>query len=333
MTARQLVPVLLSVLTAHLAPGGVPWAGMHVGLTTGEPLATHRACHEALRAPDLQLHADDLKPLPFFHDLYTFRGPAGSTDVVSAFAVEAGRLETERVDARTRYRFSVTLVLADTTLRTVTNTHDTVYVDVPRRLADDHLLYTHVEVQAPPSRSTRQRVIMTDATTPGVGQLYHEARPIPDYSGTALMLSDIALGRPDTRSGWQREGVALALFPTTQFPASAFDVYYEIYNMTPGVAYMTEIRIDAVPQGDGARAIEPVRLRFSGEAGNARGGTLAELRRIEAALPKGSYSISVKITDSRTGAVATQSRTFSVRGADRGATMVAALPLERVRRR
>ena len=65
---------------------------MHAGLTTGEPLATPGADHGTLRAPDPSLHADDLRPLPFFHDLYTFRGPAGSTDIVSAFAVEAGHL-------------------------------------------------------------------------------------------------------------------------------------------------------------------------------------------------------------------------------------------------
>ena len=39
------------------------------------------------------------------------------TAIVTAFAVEAGRLETEAADSRTRYRFSVTLVLADTAIR------------------------------------------------------------------------------------------------------------------------------------------------------------------------------------------------------------------------
>ena len=108
--------------------------------------------------------SDDLGPLPFFYDLYTFRGRGGRTTVVSAFAVEAGRLETERSDNRSRYRFSVTLVLVDTIRRSVTDTHDTVHVDVDRPLDDEHLLYTQIVLRAPPSsaicrtaaQSTRQ---------------------------------------------------------------------------------------------------------------------------------------------------------------------------------
>jgi hypothetical protein len=52
---------------------------------------------------------EDSRPLPFFYDLYTFRGSGGATAVVGAFAVEAGELETEDADGRVRYRFSVTL--------------------------------------------------------------------------------------------------------------------------------------------------------------------------------------------------------------------------------
>ena len=136
----------------------------------------------------------DARALPFFYDLYTFRGHGRGTDVVAAFAVPAGRLQTEREGGSVRYRFDVTLVLADTARRSVSRTDDSVLVDLPRRLDDDHLLFTHIEVQAPPSRATLQRVIVTDATRPGIGQLYDSSFPIPDYSGSDLMLSDIALG-------------------------------------------------------------------------------------------------------------------------------------------
>lgn len=260
------------------------------------------------------------RPLPFYYDLYTFRGPDGSTAVVSAFAVQAGHLETELVDGRVRYRFSVTLVLADTALRTVSNTHDTVYVAVPRAVDDEHLLYTHVEVTAPPSTNTRQRVIMIDATTPGIGQLYTEVFPIPDYTGSRLMLSDVALGQPGARSGWRRDGVTLALLPTSQFPSSAFDVYYEIYNLPQDNEYTTEI---AIRRSD-VRGEEPVRLRFVEKSGAAPGAAQREFRRVEAALPKGAYELTVTITDHRTGQTATRARSFEVHGWPRGATMVPA---------
>ena len=267
-------------------------------------------------------------PLPFFYDLYTFRGPDGRTAVVSAFAVEAGHLRTEEAQSRTRYRFSVTLVLVDPALRSVINTHDTVYVDLPRPLPDDHLLYTHVQLQARPSGSTLHRVLMFDATTPGIGQLYMEDFPIPDYSGDRLMLSDIALGQPDVNSGWTRGDVTLALLPTTQFPSSAFDVYYEIYNLPDGNPYTTEIAVEQLdPTGRGRNP--PVRLHFSGEADADDHGFLAELRRVETSLEKGSYRITVTVRDLSTGHSASRSRTVEVRGGGRGATMVAAMPQRR----
>lgn len=268
-------------------------------------------------------------PLPFFYDLYTFRGPHDSTVIVTAYAVKAGDLESETSDDRVQYRFSVSLVLADPAVSSVSNTHDTVFVDVERPLPGEHLLYTHVEILAPPSATTRHRVIMIDATTPGRGQLYTESFPIPDYSGTHLMLSDIALGQPDAASGWERGDVTLALLPTSQFPTSAFNVYYEIYNLPAGRQYTTEIGVEQVDSTDTSRDDEdarPVRLYFTGESAADEDGMLAELRLVQASLARGSYRITVVITDRTTGETVSRSRRFQVRGWERGATMVAALP-------
>jgi hypothetical protein len=268
------------------------------------------------------------RPLPFFYDLYTFRGSGDSTVVVAAFAVPAGQLEREQLAREVRYRFDVTLVLADTALRTVFRTDDSVYVSLPRRLAGQHLLSTHIEVQAPPSRSTVQRVIMTDATTPGIGDLQASGFPIPDYSGRHLMLSDIALSQPGARAGWRRGGETLALLPTGEFPRSAFDVYYEIYNLPDGRPYTTEIAVERVDPRTGAPTAEdrPVRLRYAGEAMARPDGTVAELTFVDAAVSRGRYRITVTVTDQGSGESASQSRLFQVSGWAPGATMVAAMP-------
>lgn len=271
------------------------------------------------------------RPLPFFYDLFTFRGERGGTAVVAAFAVPAGRLERELVASEVRYRFDVTLVLADTALRTVFRTDDSVFVRVSRPLAGEHLLYTHIEVQAPPSGTTQQRVIMTDATTPGIGQLYNAYFPIPDYSGDDLMLSDIALGQPGAQAGWRRGDVTLALLPTSQFPGTSFDLYYEVYNLPAGTPYSTEIAIEPVDDartlriGDGSA----VRLRFAGESAAQPNGSLQELRHVEASVARGRHRITVTVTDERTGRTASRSRILHVREWRRGATMVAALPRDR----
>lgn len=267
-------------------------------------------------------------PLGFYYDLYTFRGEGGRTRVVAAFAVPAGRLEETEVGDEVRYRFDVSLVVADTALKSVVRTDDSVFVAATRPLAGRHLLFTQVEMEAPPSRSTVHRVIMTDASTPGTGQLYGDGFPVPDYSGTDLMISDIALGDPEVEGGWERGDVSLALLPTSQFPESDFEVYYEIYNLPPATRYATEIAVEEV-DARGRRLAGgggPVRLRFSGASPAWSGDVVRELRRVEAELDEGRYRLTVTIRSERTGETVSRSRLFHVRGWGPGATMVAALP-------
>ena len=275
-----------------------------------------------------------LRPLPFYYDLYTFRAEDGLTTVVAAFAVEAGKLETERVGDNDRYRFSVTLLLADTVLRSVTNRHDSVFVDLPRRMPGEHLLYTHFEVKAPPSPNIRQSVFMIDATEAGTGQMYWEYIQIPDYSGTELMLSDVALGQPDAGTGWERGEATLALLPTHRLPSREFDIYYEIYNLPAGNPYTTEITVERVADSSSETPEdrEPIRLRFAGESTAAAGGTLPELRRVVTPFAKGRYRITVTIEDLTTGKTASRSRTFEVQSSGHGATMVPALQVAPLKR-
>lgn len=278
-------------------------------------------------APGTSVATESVRPLPFFYDLYTFRGdsPEAGTTVVASIAIEAGKLRRERVDGQSRYRFDVRFVLADTAIRSVSNTEDSVYLSMPSALSSRHLVHTYVEVAAEPSDATLQRVVVTDAARPGTGQLYTSPFPIPDYSGPELMLSDIAFGLPDATGGWTRKGVTLALLPTSQFPASAFDVYYEVYNLPDGTPYETELAIRSIDdEGNGTGS--PVRTLFTGEAVASEDGSVYELRRIESALPRGRYRFTVQVRDRIEGHVATRSRDFEVREWGGGATLVEAMP-------
>ena len=268
------------------------------------------------------------RPLPFYYDLYTFRGEGGTTRVVASFAVPVGELEEERERWSVRYRFDVSVELADTARRTVTRTDDSVHVRLPRRVRSEHLLHTHVELDARPSRTTVQRVIMTDASTPGIGQLYTTPFTIPDYRGDELMLSDVALGLTGAATGWRRGDATVALLPTRLFPASAFDVFYEVYNLPRGTPYQTDIAIEQIAGPDGEPVVDPrtVHLRFSGEARSDEEGTVAELRSVRSGLDRGRYRITATVTDAATGERARRSRTFRVRGWEPGATLVPALP-------
>lgn len=273
-------------------------------------------------------HPSAFGPLPFSYDLYTFRGEGGKTTVVASFAVPVRELHRESVDGEARYRFDVTFMLTDTVLHEVNRSDDSVFVGSPSSLDGDHLLHTWVELDAEPSRSTHQRVIMTDASTPGVGQMYQSPYPIPDYGGTELMLSDVALGLPDRAHGWKRGAAALALLPTSQFPESAFDLYYEIYNLPADHEYSTEISVASLDGPDTGPALQTpvVRTIFSGRSGAGPDGTVSELRRVTSALESGAYRLTVTVRDDETGAIATIVRRFHVRGWRAGTTLVPALP-------
>lgn len=263
-------------------------------------------------------------PLPFFYDLYTFRSEGHRTDVVAAIAVEAGNLRRVRSGSDRRYRFDLRFTLTDTVSRTVFRSVDSVFVSLPYELPGEHLLHTFVEVSTPASPSMMQRVVVTDASRPGVGQLYQSPLEVPDYSGGALMLSDIAFGLPDAEEGWKRRGHTIALLPTSQFPESAFDVYYEIYNLPTGTPYETEIAIEPADSEDGERSV--ARAVFRDESAAGPDASVAELRRVESALPEGGYRLTVTVRNEVTRQSASQSRLIRVRGWGEGMTLVQAHP-------
>lgn len=285
----------------------------------------------AVEAIDLRSRtASPAGPLPFFYDLYSFRGDSGRTAVVASFAVRAGKLDREQVEGRVRYRFSVTLVLADTARRIVSRADDTVFVAVSGPLAQEHLLHAFIETRAQPSSTTVQRVVMIDAPNPGTGQLYSYAFEIPDYSGDHLMLSDVALGLPGRKGGWKRGDVTLALLPSLYFPGGVFDVYYEIYNLPNGNPYNTEIAFEPVDEAGAPRAgsERPIRVRFAGESSAGLDGVLRELRRVEVPLSTGYYRLTVTVTDEERGVSTHRSRLLQVREWSEDATLVPTCPVK-----
>ncbi len=292
--------------------------GCSPGQTTLNSADVRQLYHEALESDSHYPRFS--RDLPFFYDLYTFRGQSGKTVVVAAFAVPADKLEKSHDDKGSHYRFDVSLILADTASGTISRTDDSTSVSTRRLLGGDDLLRTHLEVQVPPSLTTLQRVIVTDATAPGIGQLYGGPFPIPDYSGKQLMLSDIALGRPDTTGGWKRGQVTLALVPTSNFPGGNFSVFYEVYNLPAGRNYTTEITIERLDKGTAAKLRdlfgggEDIDIRFAGESTAGPDATLPELRRVEAPLGKGRYRLTVTVRDTSTGQSTRRSRLFRIPG-------------------
>ncbi len=242
------------------------------------------------------------KDLPFYFDLYTFRGDAGRTNVVAAVAVPVEKLQKRDVALSSAYRVDLSLILVDTASRRVVRQDDSVALNATRAFKNDDLFRMHVEVAVPPSRTTLQRVIVSDPSEPGIGQLYGGPFPIPDYSTSKLMLSDIVLAEPRVEGRWKRGDVALALVPTGRFKGGSFRVFYEIYNIEKNSAYNTEIEIEPVQKSAGEKlksllgaGKNSISLKFDGVALDVQDGALQELRQVDAPLSPGRYRMRITV--------------------------------------
>ena len=241
------------------------------------------------------------KDLPFYFDLYTFRGVEGRTNVVAAVAVPVEKLQKSEAANNPAYRVDLSLILVDTAARKVIRQDDTIALATTRAFRNDDLFRMHVEVAVPPSSTTLQRVIVSDPSEPGIGQLYGGPFPIPDYSPGKLMMSDIVLAEPKVEGKWKRGNVALALVPTGRFKGGSFKVFYELYNIAKNTAYSTEIEIEPIQRSTGQRIKElfgsksRISLKFDGVAVDVDNGALQELRQVEAPLPVGRYRMRITV--------------------------------------
>ncbi|HEY0673423.1 MAG TPA: hypothetical protein VGD27_14190 [Longimicrobiales bacterium] len=260
---------------------------------------------------------DFTKDLPFYFDLYTFRGEPGRTNVVAAVAVPVEKLQKTLVALSPSYRVDLSLILVDTASHKVIRQDDSVALTATRAFKNDDLFRMHVEVAVPPSRTTLQRVIVSDPSEPGIGQLYGGPFPIPDYSSAKLMLSDIVLAEPRVEGRWRRGNVALALVPTGRFKGGSFRVFYEIYNLEKNSAYTTEIEIEPVQRSAGQKIKDlfggksKIALKFDGVALDVQDGVLQELRQVEAPLAAGRYRMRI-IVRAANGEVTRGERLFAV---------------------
>ena len=259
-----------------------------------------------------------VKDLPFFFDLFTFRASEGRTSVVAAVAVPRDKLNMTEVASNPAYRIDLSLILVDTLTRKVIREDDSLMLATERLRKDDDLFRLHVEIALPPSKSIVQRLIISDPTEPGVGQLYGGPFPVPDYTGSKLMLSDIVLAEPGVKGKWHRGNVSLALVPTRYFKGGKFSVFYEVYNIAPNAHYSTEIEIEPVLKSTGQKlkgifgSKGTVRFKFEGEATDVKDGTMQELRRMDAPLGAGVYRMRVTVKNLENGETAHNERTFSI---------------------
>lgn len=232
------------------------------------------------------------QPLPFLHDVFTFRTPEGRTDLTAVFAVPAGM-----VGLATSPSLRVSVIAVDTLLNLVTRRDTTL---AAQRSGRDMYVRTHLTMAALPSDNTVYRLVVED-TASGRGGIARGGTDVRDYSTSGMMISDIVLALPDSAGDWRRGSVGLALaLPRTFSADRPFTVFYEIYNLPADRPYSTRVTVEQLGNtrfrrllGGGGPRID---VRF-GDVARVDGlGHIQESRQLATDLPVGRYRMTVLVT-------------------------------------
>jgi hypothetical protein len=235
--------------------------------------------------------------IPFTFDWYSFRGSDGRTQLAVAFGVPLWKVP----DNDPVLRFDVSI--ADTGAATPRVTRaNAATPPVARRSSRDEILRGHLALDVDPVQDAAYRVNLRDVRDSHVGMIYGGTIDIRDYSGDTLMVSDIVLAEQREEGSFVRNGQPLSLAPTQVFRAGMFRSYYEIYNLTPGSSYRTEITIE--PYRGGVRSAVKgifgrdtgVKLHFDDVVPAGASSTLAQLRDVNSALDPGDYIFRLIVT-------------------------------------
>jgi len=284
-----------------------------------------RMSSELREAAFAALETDSDRPdfdasLPFYYDLYTFRGADGDADVTAAIAVPATHLSPRDAGGQFIYSVGISLIVIDTIQKTVTRSDTVLNLRSQRRLGAGEHVRLHASLDAAPTLNSMYRLIVRDMAADARGQLYGGPAPAVSFTKPGLMISDLVLAEPGTGS-WTRGNVSLALVPPRQFrEGEPLNLFYELYNLPAGAQYRTEIvlapaqtsalsRIRKLFGGSGGT----IRLNFDGTADpDSRTGAVQELREVTAALKPGRYKLSVTVTNVQTEETASAEKVFLV---------------------
>ncbi|MGQ0560334.1 MAG: hypothetical protein ACT443_00505 [Gemmatimonadota bacterium] len=261
---------------------------------------------QALAALNSDSDVPDFKgDLPFWYDLYAFKGRAGLTDVTAAAAIPGTSLFSQPMGTQFIYSIQASLIFVDTATSEITR-KDSVFTYLSSRVLGEHEhLRLTIDMTVPHSKAGLHRIVLRDRVNPGAGQLYGGPSDIRNFSGESLMMSDIVLAESED-GGWRRGDARLALVPPRQFEEKKpLKLFYELYNLPANAAYRTEISMAPVAGVTGFGRIRKlfggsdgtIQLQFEGGAPPDTEGTIQELKQVSAEVKPGKYKVVVRVTN------------------------------------
>ena len=260
----------------------------------------------ALEALETDTHQPNFTgDLPFYYDLYSFKGDSGKTEVTIGVAIPGTNISGQHAGDYFIYQLQASLILIDTATSNIVR-KDTVYsLRSPRVLSAGEYLRLHMKLDAPYSPNSTHRVVLRDMVTPGVGQMYGGPSELRGFAGSSLAISDIVLAEPGVGS-WERGEAKLRLVPPRQFEEKRpLRVFYEVYNLPANTEYRTEITLAPVETSIGLGRLKKlfggddgkVQLRFDGTVPEGTKGTVQEVREVTPAVKPGKYKLVVRVTN------------------------------------
>jgi len=245
-------------------------------------------------------------------------GKGGQTLHV-VFAIPGERLPEQPVPggAGVRYPLEFRLVVSDS-IGDVVASLDTVRVFGARQaLRGPAYLTGSLAVAVPPGHYAYRLLVRSLGPASGVGDLIINPVAVDALDPGRFTVSDIVVGREGSGLVWMSPaGDTVRLNPLQRFPeGSTVSLYYEVYGLPTTAAYHTVVRLEK----EGGRSLfgrlfgggrAPVLLEFDAPAT----GSVSRVQRGIALrdVSKGTYRLTVVITDPARGASVTRSQRFQV---------------------
>jgi hypothetical protein len=171
----------------------------------------------------------------------------------------------------------------------------------------------------PPGRYHYRLLVTTPDGTAG-DLVRQDSLDVRTLSGASFAVSDVVVGREGSGLVWVSAGDdTVRLNPLSRFPeGSAAELYYEVYGLARGASYHTIVRLER----EGHRSLfGAIRGLFGGSGAAvllafdaAAEGPVTRVHRAVALrdVAKGTYRLTVVISDPASGASATRTRRFQV---------------------
>jgi len=254
--------------------------------------------------------------------------PGGGQTLHVVFAVPGERLTPEPGPSGILYPLRFRVVVSDSTDRIVARL-DTLRIFGARQALRQPAYLTGRLALPVPSGRYRYRFLITTPDGVAGDLVRQDSLDVSPLDGAGFAVSDVVVGREGSGLVWVHPGGGegdenagddtVRLNPLSRFPeGSAAELYYEIYGLARGAPYHTVVRLER----DGHRSL------FGAIRGVFGGGRAPVLLEFDAAgegpitlvhrgvalrdVAKGTYRLTVVISDPASGRSATRTRRFQV---------------------